>query len=52
MPFVIFLVNPFTHALVMGYLILKTGTLWGTVIYHMAGDIWLFIGPTRLVSSA
>ncbi len=44
----VFLINTFTHALVLGYLILKTDTLWGAVLYHMAMDIWLFIGPLSL----
>ncbi len=49
---IVFLINTFTHALVMGYLILKTDTSWGAVLYHMACDIWLFIGPLGLVGSA
>ncbi len=44
----VFLINTFTHALVIGYLILKTDTLWGAVLYHMAMDLWLFIGPVGL----
>lgn len=49
---VVFLVNTFTHALVLGYLILKTDTLWGAVLYHAAMDLWLFIGPLGLGAGA
>jgi membrane protease YdiL (CAAX protease family) len=44
----VFLINTLTHALVLGFLILKTDTLWGAVLYHAAMDLWLFIGPTTL----
>lgn len=49
---VVFLINTFTHALVLGYLILKTNTLWGAALYHAAMDLWLFIGPLGLGSGA
>jgi membrane protease YdiL (CAAX protease family) len=44
----VFVVNTFTHALVLGYLILKTDTLWGAALYHMAMDLWLFIATLTL----
>lgn len=44
----IFLINTFTHAIVLGYLIHKTDNLWGAALYHMAMDLWLFVGPTTL----
>jgi membrane protease YdiL (CAAX protease family) len=46
----VFLINTFTHALVLGYLIHKTDNLWGAALYHMAMDLWLFVGPTTLSS--
>lgn len=49
---VVFLLNTFTHALVLGYLILKTDTLWGAALYHAAMDLWLFIGPLGLGAGA
>jgi membrane protease YdiL (CAAX protease family) len=44
----VFVINTFTHALVLGYLIHKTDNLWGAALYHMAMDLWLFVGPTTL----
>jgi membrane protease YdiL (CAAX protease family) len=44
----VFLVNTFTHAIVLGYLIYKTDNLWSAALYHMAMDLWLFVGPTTL----
>jgi membrane protease YdiL (CAAX protease family) len=44
----VFLINTFTHAVVLGYLIHKTDNLWGAALYHMAMDLWLFVGPTAL----
>jgi membrane protease YdiL (CAAX protease family) len=46
----VFLINTFTHALVLGYLIHKTDNLWGAALYHMAMDLWLFVGPTTLIA--
>ena len=46
----VFLINTFTHAVVLGYLICKTDNLWGAALYHMAMDLWLFVGPTTLSS--
>jgi membrane protease YdiL (CAAX protease family) len=46
----VFLINTFTHALVLGYLIYKTDNLWGAALYHMGMDLWLFVGPTTLSS--
>jgi membrane protease YdiL (CAAX protease family) len=41
----VFLLNLLTHGLVLGWLIYKTDSLWGAVLYHLAMDLWLFIGP-------
>ncbi len=49
---IVFFFNTFTHALVLGYLILKTDTLWGAALYHAAMDLWLFIGPIGLAAGA
>jgi membrane protease YdiL (CAAX protease family) len=46
----VFLINTFTHAVVLGYLIYKTDNLWSAALYHMAMDLWLFVGPTTLSS--
>lgn len=41
----VFALNVFTHGLVLGWLIFKTDSLWAAVLYHLAMDYWLFIGP-------
>jgi membrane protease YdiL (CAAX protease family) len=46
----VFVINTFTHALVLGYLIHKTDNLWSAALYHAAMDLWLFVGPTTLSS--
>jgi membrane protease YdiL (CAAX protease family) len=46
----VFLINTFTHALVLGWLIYKTDNLWCAALYHTAMDLWLFVGPTTLSS--
>ena len=42
------LLNIFTHGIVLGWLMLKTDSLWGAVLYHAAMDLWLFIGPVNI----
>lgn len=42
---VVTLLNIFTHGLVLGWLMLKTDSLWAAVLYHCAMDLWLFVGP-------
>jgi membrane protease YdiL (CAAX protease family) len=39
------LLNITTHGLVLGWLMLKTDSLWAAVLYHCAMDLWLFVGP-------
>ena len=39
------LLNIVTHGVVLGWLMLKTDSLWGAVLYHCAMDLWLFVGP-------
>jgi membrane protease YdiL (CAAX protease family) len=40
-PFI--LVNTFTLGLACGYLMVKTGSIWGAVLLHAASDLFLFI---------
>ena len=41
----VYVLNVFTHGLVLGWLIFKTDSLWAAALYHLAMDWWLFIGP-------
>jgi membrane protease YdiL (CAAX protease family) len=39
----VFMINLFTHGLVMGYLVFKMDNLWCAGLYHAACDFWLFV---------
>ena len=44
----VFLVNTFTLGLACGYLILKTNSIWGAVLIHIAADWFLFIATLAI----
>jgi membrane protease YdiL (CAAX protease family) len=39
----IFVANTFTLGLACGILMLKTDSIWGAYLVHMAADVFLFI---------